>query len=162
MDVDTTNITAHISIRDELGVPTNLMKPTFSFVNQVQQVVTLDVPQVAPGKYSISFPKLPEGAYRAKVAYEYGDKLNEVPAFFTVNYPREWKTSEYLLGGDELDEWVETNNGEYMSFEEIRLEPIEQVESSVRLEEIWDKLLLAVIIIWPLEIAIRRRWLPWK
>jgi hypothetical protein len=79
-----------------------------------------------------------------------------------VNYPPEWKPSEYLLGRAELDKWVESTNGKYISLEEIQSVPSETVESSVRLEEVWDKLLLAVIVLWPLEIAIRRRWLPWN
>lgn len=162
VDVDTTSITAHISIRDELGVPSNLMKPTFTFVNQEQQVITLNVPQVAPGKYSINYPRPPEGAYRAKVTYENGDQLIEVPAFFTVNYPPELKPSEDSLGLAELDEWVKASNGEYITFEDLQSDPIEQVKSSVSMDDVRDKLLLAVIIFWPLEIAIRRRWLPWK
>ena len=136
------------------GVPRSGVPVSFSMAGPNGEVRTYPVPQVAPGLYELTLPRPEDGVYRGVV--EYADETGvpvEVAAPVVVNYPAEWRPAvqppNFTAG--ELTTW------------DTLLEQGEASESAVLSpNQVLQRLLLALLVLWPVEIAIRRRWMPWR
>jgi Ca-activated chloride channel homolog len=157
---DYLTVTLHLQDEAVTGRPLNLASPEFSFVDVENVVRTYDIPQIEPGSYSLQIPSPEQGAYRGVIRYRYGADLKEVPAYFAIDYPAEWRPGEHAGGIASLLDWIEssaTGLGDLAVVEEAEgggLKP--------DVDAILSRLLLAMVIFWPIEIALRRRWLPWR
>jgi Ca-activated chloride channel homolog len=151
-------IKAHINNQE--GLPLNFIDPEFSYADQENTVHSFLLNQAAPGFYNLDIPLPLAGAYRAVVSYNDGEESRDVPAQFAVNYPSEWRSIPADVGNENLDRWMRTGKGKEVSLETDG-EAEKLVLSQVNRSQPWWRLLLAAVILWPLEIAIRRRWLPW-
>jgi hypothetical protein len=119
--------------------------------------------QIGAGSYHLDLPRPSDGAYRGVLEFtdEAGQRV-EVPAPFAVNPPDEWLPRDPSSGIANMEGWAGAAGGEVTAFEAL-LTPVEMAEEDKDSgwEDIWQRLMLALVILWPLEIAIRRRWLPW-
>ncbi len=136
------------------GVPRNGVQVNFTMVNADDQVVSFPVPQVGPGEYALTLPRPKEGAYRGIVRFTDEDGFPvEFAAPVVVNYSDEYKPSlraDFQTFG-ELITWND-------------LEPARQQGERIALtaNRTIQRLLIFLIVAWPVEIAVRRRKMPWR
>jgi hypothetical protein len=117
--------------------------------------------QVGPGVYHLNFPRPDEGAYRGVISYLDIDGVSDLAAPFVVNYPQEWQPSNIANGITNLERWTTIGGGKMMTFEELSAEQEGIIEEYEGVDVLFW-LILTLIIFWPMEIAIRRRWMPWS
>lgn len=154
-----------VHIESGLDVPLNLADPILSFAASEGTGVAINIPQIEPGTYHVQTEPLPAGAYRAVLAYRDGEVEREIPGAFAVNYPEEWRPDVGAIGPANLAHWQSLSGSEpsdwtsLLSLEELQPAPTAHFEQR---EQLLSRLLMALVVLWPLEIAIRRRWLPWS
>jgi uncharacterized membrane protein len=147
-------LTVSVRVVSGAGVPRNGVPVTFAMVTPDGQIRSYPVPQAAPGLYELTLPRPSDGVYRGVV--EYADDAGfpvEVAAPVVVNYPEEWQAPtrppDFSLG--ELTTWDAL---------------LEQGEAGAAAElsanQLVQRLLVALVVLWPVEIAIRRRFIPWR
>jgi hypothetical protein len=159
------------SIRPGPDNPTGMYQVTFSYAEPALDVSaggspakirTFYVPQSGPMVYQVDLPRPAEGAYRAVLAYQVGDgPAQEVAAPFAVSPPAEWLPGKAAEGQSTLAAWANLANGQVTTLEAV-MTTAKDVETPARHEIIPAWLLLALLLLWPVEIALRRRWLPWQ
>jgi Ca-activated chloride channel homolog len=156
-----TQLNVQVRLHTELDVPLNWANPQFTYVDAEEMAHTYAIPQVAPGLYTLEAPLPPMGAYRAVVRYEAGPERIEVGVPFAINFPAEWQPADPEIGHQRLLRWAEATGGG-----QARLDESPEGRESFRAQQDADallwRLLQALVFLWPVEIAIRRRWLPWR
>ncbi len=137
--------------------------------------VPLTLKQVAPGRYEQKVRLVDPGAYQLTVTQTREDEPEEtVTVGFVMPYPEEYALSEAeTLGSPLLREIAETTGGRTFSLGQSLLDcdpetndcqPATPVEADQADEadaeligiDLWPWLLLAALLLWPLEIALRR------
>jgi Ca-activated chloride channel family protein len=167
-----TGLSVDASIRAGPDNPGGMYQVTFSYAEPALDVSaggppakirTFNVPQSGPTVYHVDLPRPVEGAYRAALAYQVGEgAAQEVAAPFAVSPPAEWLPGSAAEGQANLTAWANLANGQVTSLETV-MAAADRVEVPARQPEInpaW--LMLALLVLWPAEIALRRRWLPWQ
>lgn len=144
------------------GQPLNLAEVTFTYAGADGERRTFRLPQRSPGGYRAELPLPPEGAYRAVLSYTAGGETIDLPAAFAVNPPAEWLPAAPDAGRDRLAGLASAGGGSLISAEAWGQAAAEDPQQPIAAPDGWWYLLLALVILWPLEIAIRRRWLPWR
>lgn len=151
----------------ELDQPLNLLTPVLSFTADGQAAQRFTIPQMKPGLYELRTEPPPPGAYRAALTYTAGNEEMMVGTGFAVNYPPEWQPDLAGSGPANLDRWREMVGGAEMDWAEL----LETEEGETDTQEtstldnrdnLLTQFLFILIILWPAEIALRRRWLPWQ
>jgi hypothetical protein len=159
VSVGASTVTVDLQIENDAGVPVNLAYPEFAYVGADSTVTKLSMQQVAPGSYKVEFPRPPEGAYRAVISYLGEAGISDVATPFVVDYPDELQPVDADAGKANLLRWAGMAGGDEITLEDMIVIPEEQAE--VPPADILRWLLLTLVVFWPLEIAVRRRWLPW-
>jgi hypothetical protein len=163
VQADESNLMVEAAISDARGAPLNLSQVNFIYVDAGGRAHQAGLPQVSAGMYQTEVPLPEPGSYRAVLAYESenGEKV-EAPAPFAVNPPAEWLPGDPASGEANLAAWARMAGGQVLSpaaLAELDREPAAAISTGVI--PWWRWVLLALVLIWPLEIALRRRWLPW-
>lgn len=154
------SLAVDVRIQDEQDLPVNFARPQFSFVGEAGSGWTHAVPQAGPGQYRLEIPLPDEGAYRGRVAYQVGGQNFEIPAFFALNYPLEWRPGGAEAGRADLLAWAQaTGGGEVVG--DLEQTPRPAAQQPLVGRAWWRRVLLAAVLLWPVEIALRRRFLPW-
>jgi Mg-chelatase subunit ChlD len=150
-----------VEMRDDRGEPRNFMHLQFRYANKAGDLLALSLPQIGPGLYSQAIPSPAPGAYRGVVVYEDEAGATQIPAPFAVNYPPEWRPVSADASGGFLDALIDSGRVQLMDLDTLRIsaEP-DQPEFTAALSS--EVLLLILMLTWPAEVAIRRRWLPWQ
>jgi len=145
------------------GKPVNLAEVIFSHLDQDQVVRKFSLVQQGIGSYRAELIRPPEGAYRAILTYqELNGDPHESAVPFAVNPPEEWLPADTQSGLANLQRWAEMTDGKLTTFAEILQESqLSEENSSASSRDFTWYILVALLVLWPLEIAIRRRWLPW-
>jgi hypothetical protein len=161
IEVSDSDVTISLQMLSSAGVPMNLAVPQFSYVDHTAKVKTYTLAQSGPGFYQLQLPVPPVGAYRSVIRYEGEAGVEEISTPFVVDYPKEWQPFDPSVGEHNLLRWAsQTGGGKIDLFEEIS-ESLEGKESAIKVDV--AMILLAFLVIsWPLEIAVRRRWMPWQ
>jgi uncharacterized membrane protein len=164
IQVEDTGMAVEAAIQNSAGDPVNLAQVSFTYAAPDGQTHTFSLPQVSPGSYRLELPRPSEGAYRGVLSFSAEDgQRQEIPASFAVNPPAEWQPSDPSMGAARLSAWAKSAGGQILSPEAIQ-SPDKQPAASKSQPipgDRWRWLLLAMVLYWPLEIALRRRWLPW-
>lgn len=164
VQVEDTRLAVEAVIQNNRGEPVNLADVSFSFVAADGQVRRFQVPQSAPGEYRLELDRPAEGAYRAVLAYPAEDGARaEAAASFAVNPPLEWIPILANQAAANLNTWAGEGGGQLLTAESF-FAPAVVEESTSTISPGRDRLiwiLLALLLLWPVEIAVRRRWLPW-
>jgi hypothetical protein len=122
--------------------------------------IPLTLRQVSPGRYQQRL-RLPDpGAYQLRVTQTRADEPDETAVIgFVVSYPAEYALPEAGAGEALLKQIAAATNGRTFRLGES-LAPDVPVEDEAGAAgaplELWPWLLLAALILWPLEIAWRR------
>jgi hypothetical protein len=162
--VEDTEMEVETALFSAQGESLNLAQVSFLYAGADGKITRASLPQTRAGTYRLVLPRPPEGAYRGIVTYELdGSEPVEVAAPFVVNPPVEWLPVDPAVGRTNLAIWSQAGEGQVLPAAEIfttdaEMQPEEQQPES---DPLWW-LLLALVLLWPLEIAIRRRWLPWS
>jgi hypothetical protein len=168
VDAGPTRLTVDAFLFTRDGNPLNLAQAIFSYAESLPdgsagEVRSYRLVQNGAGSYELNLPRPPDGAYRAALEFndETGQKI-EMPAPFAVNPPDEWLPRDPEQGRANLETWAKAAGGSVTGFDELLAPAVaEETETAPGWDDLWQRLLLALVILWPVEIAIRRRWLPW-
>ncbi len=167
--VNETRLSVVTHMQNASGQAANLANITFSYVDGSGNIHHLPLSQSDLGTYELVLPRLPEGAYRAAVSYAYyssEDSIElkgELALPFAVNYVPDAQPGVMSANQDLLNDWAQLGSGKMITVNDLlgseQITPVDLPGSKAS----WlTVILLALVITWPLEIAIRRRWLPWK
>lgn len=122
---------------------------------------TVDLPQTGPGEYQVTFTAPAPGAYRAVVQLAKAGQRFEAPVGFVAGYSPEFRPAAGA-GADLLGQIAAITGGQ-----EVDGLGVPEVEASAAPPAaapvdygLW--LVIAALALWPLEIAARRRWMPWR
>lgn len=161
VNVHDDEVTVTTYIRTPEMAPVNLAGVKFSYAESDGDVFAGNIPQAAPGKYERIFHIAEEGAYRGVVTVIVDENEQVVLAPFAINYPEEWKPVSLNDAQQVIQNWVDRSNGLDIVIEDL-LEGDEEQREQSALSIASDWLLIALVFLWPIEVAIRRRWLPWQ
>ena len=139
----------------------NLGQSELRFVGPDNVTSVVSLPQSAPGEYAAAVELPLVGAYNGIVSLVKDGQTWEVPVGFVVGYSPEY-SPRVLTGGDTLAQIADVTNGEVLTADTLgaALLQTRSLEAAGRPYAPW--FLLAAALFWPLEIAIRRRWRPWR
>jgi hypothetical protein len=118
----------------------------------------LALPQTAPGEYATTFAAPGPGVYRGLAALQKDGEQWSAPVGFVVSYPPEF-SPRLVQELSVLDQIAGLTGGTRLS----ALEEVERPQAGIATGEgfaLW--LVGAALALWPIEIAIRRRWMPWR
>jgi len=155
VEVTPQGVQVRAQVLSSAGIPRNGVPLEFAYIDQEGQMRRFAMPQVEPGLYQVQLDRPPEGVYRGVVRYEDESGFPvEQAAALAVNYPAEWQPAP----GDQAVELSERS----LSWSDLNTnEPISgSADETIR--GVLQNLVLALVLLWPVEIAIRRRWMPWR
>lgn len=118
------------------------------------------LPQTAPGEYAVTFDAPLAGAYRGYVTLDKDGQRWETPVGFAVGYSPEY--SPRTAGGETTLRQIAALTGGVVlaAPAEAAFAPSPADGAGAVSYAPW--LLLAAVLCWPIEIAARRRWRPWR
>lgn len=116
--------------------------------------------QVKSGVYQVVLPTPEFGAYTGIIQSADRTGSEDLLVPFAVNYPEEWRFEDSATGVERLALWAQKNNGTELSFE-LELENSSDLERSGE-KNLFDDIMIFLLIGWPLEIAVRRWKMPWR
>jgi Ca-activated chloride channel homolog len=157
-----TNVRAWIT--DDEGTPSNFTQVFFQYTGPSGEVYTLRMSQESPGGYVVELPDLSPGVYRGLTRFQEENGIwVEAPAPFVIQLPQENFHVSEVAGLQNLHRWAADTNGEVISLEmDIHFGETTSSTAPTFQDDLWWKLVLILLISWPIEIAIRRQWLPWR
>ena len=165
VDLNPAELTVTGQIITASGIPRNGLEVKFSFVDTEGTVRSYPVPQTGPGLYTLSLPRPEDGVYRGVLQYPDEDGIPvEVAAPVEVNYPLEWLPVQRspVEGLTKLNSWSNQSGGASISWESLIPTGSPSGDAVLNPNQVLQRLILAMLLLWPLEIAIRRRWMPWR
>jgi uncharacterized membrane protein len=141
----------------EDGQGINLARGQLLFRTPDGQIARVDLPQTSPGEYAATFTAPQPGAYRALATLEKDGQHWEAPLGFVVGYSPEFSPRR-ADGASLLAQIAESTGGRVLS--DVRQARVPRA-SVLDMAGYGPWLILAALILWPVDIAIRRRWRPW-
>ena len=143
---------------DSRGI--NLGDAQLAFTTPAGEGLGVALPQTAPGEYAVTFEAPAPGAYRGLARLDKDGQHWEVPVGFVVGYSPEY-SPRLASGAALLQQIAAVTGGQDRTNAEGRLVTAGTAPATTAASYApW--LLAAAVICWPLEIAARRRWRPWK
>ena len=152
-----------LHLRDDAGTPLNPVKVELRIESSdPASPQSILLAQVGPGDYHIDLPRLLDGAYAGEIrgALGAGEEEIRLPVGFCVNPPLEEAESE--SGGGQLAAWIQQLGGKKIAWSDLARAEVQSQPVSVLSNNFGMILWIAIIVYWPVEILLRRRWLPWK
>ncbi len=164
VQVSPTRLNVEASVSTNAGDPLNLADVTFTYAGPADQTHRYLLAQKSAGVYGLDIARPPDGAYRAVLSYtDENNQKVDVPAPFAVNPPKEWLPVDSSAGKANLAAWAAAGHGNVIAAAEITTPVKKAGEQQTAGRNTWlERLLLALVLLWPVEIAVRRRWLPWR
>ena len=152
------DVQVRVIAHGEDGKGINLAEGQLLFRAPDGAVARVVLPQTAPGEYTVTFAAPLVGAYRALLTLEKGEEAWETPVGFVIPYAPEYNP-RFAPDAQVLEQIAEVTGGKVIgSLNEVRLPRV--VNVGVQGYAPW--LILAALILWPIEIAARRKWMPWE
>jgi len=161
-----TALTVSASLQTGAGLPLDLAQVEFSYAGADGKLISLALPQAEPGLYRLETVRPAPGAYRGLVTYQVGGGTRqEIALPFAVDAPPEWLPANVGTGPAALASWA-TISGTKVTQPAVlqALAPavVPELEQTAAAQDWLSSILLALALLWPLEVAIRRRWLSWQ
>ena len=143
------------------GQTVDLVSTQAALVTPAGRRVTVHLRQTAPGRYQQRLLLPDPGAYEVRVIQERtGGELDEKATIgFVVPYPAEYGLPAEGTGRPLLEQIADISGGRYLDLSEsaAAMTPaITPDDPARRARELWPWLLLAALVLWPIEIAWRR------
>ena len=128
---------------------------------EADKVLAVPLEQVGAVNYETNIKVPGDGAYGTMIQYSVSGETKRVMAPFNVNYPGEWKFGDPSDGAEQIDHWLTLTGGQQLTMDAEIQNTMLQIEEQKSFR--WMELLLILLVIsWPAEIAVRRRWMPWR
>ncbi|NUM47526.1 MAG: VWA domain-containing protein [Anaerolineales bacterium] len=151
------------------GLPLNGLEVRYTYLDAEGNVQTYPMSQTAPGLYELTLPRPAEGVYRGVVNYKPDGAQTriEIAAPLVINYPTEWQPisaggSANAQTESSLAQWLTTTGGTITNWETLNAPPPPVPPAPPTPQQILSRFLLALLLLWPVEIAARRKWMPWR
>ncbi len=144
------------------GNPLTLLSTAFVYVDAAGQARSIPLLQIAPGIYSQSFSAPPPGVYRGVIQYSSSDRMSEIAAPLVLPYPSFLFPANYQASQQALQAWAAHNRVKAQTWKDVETPPAIEQGPQANLASQGFVLLAALVVGWVVEIAIRRRWLPWQ
>lgn len=138
---------------DDAGHPRNFLDVTAMLIGPDLGVVEAELPQVGAGRYEARLDVARPGTYLVRVGIHKGDEpLGQQTLGLVVPYSPEYRASgtAHAL----LNEWARLTGGDELP--EPAAAFAHNLPAANRAREIWTSLLLAVALLFPLDVAVRR------
>ncbi len=141
--------------QDDDGAPLDLADVGARLQNPSGQESTLRLKQVAPGRYEAPFEAADVGAYTVGVALRKGDRQIEASAGWAKPY-----AAEFALQPDpaQLERIAAISGGRMLESPEQAADAV-KAETQRPTQAFWPWLIGLALVLWPVEIAVRRGWL---
>jgi Mg-chelatase subunit ChlD len=156
-EVTAGNVTFTLLAAGADGKGINLADGYVLFRGNEGSTARVDVPQTAPGEYTVTMAAPEPGAYRAAAVIEKDDERLETPVGFVVPYSPEYRPRT-TAGADLLAQIAQTTGGRIVNGVN-EVQPPRGATTSVSGHNFW--LVLAALVLWVGDIALRRRVMPW-
>jgi hypothetical protein len=156
--LDGNTVTVNVLAAGEDGQGINLADGQLSLSPPGGSPTRLALPQTAPGEYSTTFAVPGPGVFRGVATLIKEGQQWSAPVGFVVNYPPEF-SPRLVPDVTVLDQIAGLTGGRRLA----SLSEVERPQVGVAIGEgyaLW--LVGAALLFWPIEIAIRRRWMPWR
>ncbi|MFN2144934.1 MAG: VWA domain-containing protein, partial [Anaerolineales bacterium] len=114
--------------------------------------------QVGVSRYRAVIDRPPDGAYSGVIHYATSGAAQQILVPFAVNYPKEWQVESLETGRDRIKDWTKSTAAEVIPLESGLAAESERPEMGWGFEILIGLLLVS----WPVEIAVRRWWMPWR
>jgi len=151
------NVTMLAAGADGKGL--NLADGYVLFRGADETTARVSVPQVAPGEYAVTFAAPQPGAYRAVAILEKEGERLETPMGLVVPYSPEYRPRT-TAGADLLAQIAQTTGGRLV--ENINdVQPPRGATTNASSYGFWLTLVVAALVLWVGDIALRRRVMPW-
>jgi hypothetical protein len=142
------------------GQPVDLARTEGTLVTPDGQELAISLSQVAPGRYERQLKLSAAGAYQFSVTQTRpGEGEVTATTGFVQPYPAEYALTPREAGNSLLEQIATVTGGQTFNMGQLNRIPAtvagEEIEADEPVE-LWPWLLLAVVILWPLEIAWRR------
>jgi uncharacterized membrane protein len=138
---------------DEEGQPLNFLEGKANVIDPELKSVELSLEQIASGKYQAEMEVSTPGTYLVRLGVNSGDQsLGQMTLGVVVPYSPEYKVSGVDLSL--LSSMAKTTGGG--SIDDPQLAYEHNIPSQSFAREIWQPLLLLAIILFPLDVAVRR------
>jgi Ca-activated chloride channel homolog len=143
------------------GQTVDLVSTQAALVTPAGRRVTIHLRQTAPGRYQQRLLLPDPGAYEVRVIQQRtGGQLDEKATIgFVVPYPPEYGLPAEGTGRPLLEQIARISGGRYRDLSEmavIMTPDITPDDPARQTQELWPWLLLAALVLWPIEIAWRR------
>ena len=147
--------TLQVDVLDETGVPIDLADVGVRVTPPEGEARQLALRQVAPGRYEQTVSLPVEGAYRFEVAVQ---KAGLAPLTREVGFVQPY-AAEFIPrsdGASVMTSLAQRGGGRVLTQPSEMLPP--SAVKAPPTQVLWPWLLAAALLLWPLEIAIRRLW----
>ena len=141
--------------RDDDGAPLDLADVGARVQNPDGSESTIRLKQVAPGQYQAPLPAAEDGAYTVGVALSKADQQLEAHAGWAKPYAAEFA----LQPNRELLERIATISGGRVLQTADEATDAVKAETPRPTQAFWPWLIALALVLWPIEIAVRRGWL---
>ncbi|HEX7599218.1 MAG TPA: VWA domain-containing protein, partial [Polyangia bacterium] len=102
-----TTLTVSASLQTGAGQPLDLAQVVFSYTGADGKLLSLAIPQAAPGLYRLETARPAPGAYRGLVTFQSGTEARqEIALPFAVDAPAEWLPGAVGTGPAALASWA--------------------------------------------------------
>ena len=139
------------------GQPLDLADVTADITMPNGNVQSVTMRQIAPGRYSSSMTLPSEGPYTLAVRATQGDIQESTQIGYVQGYSAEYLPAQ--ADGAQLMQAISATTGGQVLSEDAQLSDREPGQAGGQGISLWPWLLGLALLLWPLEIAIRRGWL---
>ncbi|HUP27255.1 MAG TPA: VWA domain-containing protein [Chloroflexia bacterium] len=162
----TQDATVRLEAHDSGGAPRNSLDTRLVLTGT--QGLRTEVPllQSAPGVYEVVAPGLSQGVYQAEIQQGAQNETSVTTVYrtgITVGYPSEYRLA--ADGGQEastlLADLARLGGGHMLNLSEPRAVWARDVEAQPSRVRLWPWLLLAAVILFPFDVAVRRLTISW-
>lgn len=160
------DVSVKVSSLDSQGNARNGLRTTLLITGTTGVSATLQLDQSAPGAYSGVAKGLPQGVYEVEIEQRNADTgaiVARDKSGVVVPYPSEYSIidNREQVASAFLNEMAQLGGGKVLSLSEPSAAFVHDISSQPMRVPLWPWLLLAAILLFPLDVATRRLTVNW-
>jgi hypothetical protein len=161
------NLQVTVESRDAEGAPRNGLRTTVALTDTTGSSINLPMSQSSPGVYVGTAKGLSQGVYETEIlqrAGGEGDLIAREAGGLVVPYSSEFAVVENRkqVSSAFLSDIAQLGGGQVLSLETVGPVWKHNLQAQPMRIPMWPWLLLAAIILFPLDVAVRRLTVSWK
>lgn len=157
-----------VESRDAQGAPRNALSTTVILTGSVGSPIALSLEQESPGVYSGVARGLKQGVYRTHIEQRGGvadrDLVVQDEGGVVIPYSSEFAVVEdrERVGREFMSDMAQLGGGRVLAADDVGPVWAHNLPSQPMRVPLWPYLLLGAILLFPLDVAVRRLSLSWK